>query len=76
MTTDIYAVEFDAEFKNTRFIGKIFDKEAVAPDNRRVSDPYLVRENDQVYLFCSTGPRLNQVISVAVAKGDAKALLL
>jgi hypothetical protein len=70
MSTDIYAVEVDAEFKSTRFIGKILDKEAVSPDNRRVSDPYLVGEGDQVYLFCSTGARLNQVIGIAAAKGN------
>jgi hypothetical protein len=68
LVTDIYATEIDDSFEQTRFIGKVFDRQAISSDNRRVSDPCLIEEGDTKYLFISTGTRLNQVINLAIAE--------
>lgn len=67
LSTDIYAMEVDEGLRNIKFAGKLFAREKVSRDNLRVSDPFIIREGDLHYLFCSTGSRLNQVISVATA---------
>ena len=68
--TDVYRVEVDADLKRTGPQIPVCHRQAFGDDNLRVSDPCILVEGDEVYLFSSVGPRLNQRIGFAKARID------
>jgi hypothetical protein len=66
--TDIVAFEADAGFTRTEFSEYLLRREAAGPDNLRVSEPCFLEAEGQVYLFHTTGTRLNQKIALATAR--------
>jgi hypothetical protein len=65
--TDLYASEIDPGFKKPRFAGLFYDRHNVSADNERSSDPCIVSDGKKIYLFMSTGTRLHQNLSLAIA---------
>jgi hypothetical protein len=68
--TDVYRVEVNANLERTGPQVLVCRRQAFGDDNLRVSDPCVLVEGDEVYLFSSVGPRLNQRIGLAKARVD------
>ena len=63
--TDLYLADVGPDFTEEKHLGMIYRREIVSVDNRRVSDPCLVEEDDKQWLFMSIGSRLHQKIALA-----------
>ena len=70
--SDILADEVDPEFTQTKYAGLVFSGKTIGPNNDRASDPCLIEEDGNLYLFMSNGTRLNQRIALAVADAGTK----
>jgi len=66
--TDVAAVEIDSDLQK---VGKPFvvcERTYFGDENQRFADPCIIEEDGKVYLFGAIGPRLNQVIGMAVGE--------
>jgi hypothetical protein len=63
--TDLYASEVNEALTECGSPRLLCSRELFGADNRRISDPCLITENNQLYLFCTVGPRLDQKIALA-----------
>ncbi len=68
--TDVYAVEVDCDLNLLGTPQLLLRHDEFAPDNTRVSDPCIVIENQDVYIFLSIGPRLQQRLAVVHWSSD------
>ena len=74
--TDIYVCAMAPDLTRHGPPVRLLGREALAPDNERVSDPCLLVEEDDVYLFCTVGRRLAQKVAVCHATRAAFARFL
>jgi hypothetical protein len=65
VTTNLYVADVGPDFTSEEHLGVCFSRHDVSPDNARVSDPCLVEEDGQCWLFTAIGPRLRQEIALA-----------
>ena len=63
----MYVVEVNNNFNSLNYLGKFYDPHQISNDNKRISDPCIIREKDQLFLFGTAGPRLNQYIFLATS---------
>jgi len=69
--TNLYIVETGRNFKSVEHLGKFYDRHQITCENERVSDPCLIRENGNWYLFSSAGPRLHQYLVLAKTSSES-----
>lgn len=62
--TDVCRVEVDADLRRIGPQELVCPRQAFGDGNERVSDPCVFAEGDDLYLFVSIGPRLNQRIGL------------
>ncbi|GEM_PF-6928766 len=65
--TDICRVEVDADLRRIGPQELVCPRQVFGEDNERASDPCPFVEGDDLYLFVSIGPRLNQRIGLTKA---------
>lgn len=65
--SDLHLYEVDEALSQVQYMGPLLDHTIAGPENRRLSDPCLLEEDDRWYLFLNIGRRLNQRIGLAVA---------
>lgn len=65
LTTSLYVADVGPDFSKEQHLGAFFHHHDVSPDNQRASDPCLVHDNGNTWLFLSIGSRLKQVIALA-----------
>jgi hypothetical protein len=65
---DLYLNRVNADFAKAAPIGKLMEAGAFGAENPALMSPCVFEENGLLFLFVNTGPRLNNVISLAVAK--------
>ena len=63
----IAAEQIGMDFNSLNYLGKFYDPHQISNDNKRISDPCIIREKDQLFLFGTAGPRLNQYIFLATS---------
>ena len=66
--TDVYRVEVTADLERMGPQVLVCRRQAFGDDNLRVSDPCILVEGDDVYLFSAVGARLNQRIGLVKAR--------
>lgn len=74
--TDIYVCAMAPDLTGHGPPVRLLGREAFAPDNDRLSDPCLLIEAHDVYLFCTVGRRLAQKVAVCHAPRAAFARFL
>jgi len=67
MDTDLYCVEVDADLHRVGPLRLFCSRRLFGNENRRISDPCLLFDDETLYLFAAIGPRLNQNIGLVTA---------
>lgn len=65
--TDLYVCAIDPDLKHHSVPVPLLPRQMLADDNARVSDPCLLMEGNDVYLYCTIGERLSQKVAVCHA---------
>lgn len=66
--TDIYLSEVSPDLGSARLVGTWCSADLFGHHNARVSDPCIVVDDGQLYLFLTIGERLRQTVALAIAK--------
>jgi hypothetical protein len=65
LTTDLYVADIGPDFDEENHLGVFLRRQDVSEDNQRVSDPCIINEDGEHWLFMSVGSRLHQAIALA-----------
>jgi hypothetical protein len=65
LTTNLYLADVGPDFESEEHLGLFYDRRNAGENNARVSDPCLIEEENQRYLFMAIGSRLKQEIALA-----------
>ncbi len=65
--SDLYLYRVTPQLDQSFYLGRLMGHDEAGDGNARVSDPFLLRTSEHLYLFMSVGSRLNQKIALAVA---------
>jgi hypothetical protein len=65
--TDLFICAIDPGLEQHGPAVRLLGREAFGPDNDRLSDPCLLIEDDDVYLYCTVGRRLAQKVAICRA---------
>ncbi len=65
---NLYLAETDAAFSSAWHLGKFMDRTFAGPDNPAVMSPFVLRENQRLYLYFNIGARLRNQIALAISE--------